>query len=78
MLRRLIARMNTRTQRGIDLRLAHAGLPMVRITSSVSPLPVRGWDVNPRYSCCRHCETWAPADCPVPHDEPCPDCQDAS
>ena len=55
------------------------GIPHVTgqgITSSVSPLPLRGWDINPRqHPCCDHCLTWAPADCPVAHDEPCPNCE---
>jgi hypothetical protein len=60
------------------------GIPGVTghgITGSVSPLPVRGLDVNPRsYPCCDHCTYWQPADCPVTHDEPCVECstQDAS
>ena len=58
------------------------GIPHVTghgITGSVSPLPLRGLDINPRptyWNCCRCCETFAPAPCPILHETPCdrPEC----
>jgi hypothetical protein len=71
MIRRLRNALRPHVATGLDLRLAHAGL-------STSPAPVLSWlhiDTNPRLDHCPCCERqWGPADCPVSHDGPCPEC----
>lgn len=71
MIRRLLRRIDDNVSVVLDRHLRVA-----RITSSVSPDPLRGLDINPReiiYPCCRHCAAFAPAPCPIKHTSPCPD-----
>lgn len=76
LLARLLNCIDGRLTDGIDLRLAQAGIPEPRITSSVSPLPVRSLDIRV-FACCECCVRWTPADCPIRHTSPCdrPECQ---
>jgi hypothetical protein len=49
-----------------------------RVTIGLAPmLSAYHVSVNPRKSaCCGHCAArWSPADCPVTHTEPCPECE---